>query len=259
MVTLKELHQKYKVPHLKALQFGIWGKTINYLSLPIIKVLMYTSVTPNQITVFWTILGVISCLFFVPGTYIAGIIGALLLNLTWIVDSCDGTLARAKKIFSDQGDYMESIGHWIIDSALMACIAFGVYSRFGNPLSFALGFAASTSILLLNLLSREKINLFVRNGIYKKFEMITAHSDNKGKNDFRISKMQRVFAKVISYYRLDFFCAVLLVLSLFDLIYLFLIFYGFTFPLIAISLYWYETRRGFGWVHEFMREKGMMK
>ena len=88
-----------------------------------------TNITPNQITIIWTIIGLIACLLFIPGRYHYSIMGALLLNFAFMMDCIGGTIARYKKVLSDNGDYLESIGHWLIDSFLMACISFGVYNN----------------------------------------------------------------------------------------------------------------------------------
>ena len=94
------------------------------------KILIHTPVTPNQVTVVSALIGLVSAWFFAQGNYTAGIIGALLLHLSALVDCVDGDIARV--VFKDS-----PIGKWldlgldqVVHVAVFATLAVGL-SRAG--------------------------------------------------------------------------------------------------------------------------------
>jgi len=76
------------------------------LSRPLARVLSFTPVTPNQVSV--ASLGVALAAFF-SFAYNQHILAALLTQASSIVDGIDGDLARRKKKTSAFGGFMDSI------------------------------------------------------------------------------------------------------------------------------------------------------
>jgi CDP-L-myo-inositol myo-inositolphosphotransferase len=76
------------------------------LSRPLARVLSFTPVTPNQVSV--ASLGVALAAFF-SFAYSQHIIAALLTQASSIIDGIDGDLARRKKMTSAFGGFMDSI------------------------------------------------------------------------------------------------------------------------------------------------------
>lgn len=58
--------------------------------------LLHTPLTPNGVTVLATLVGLLAATAFAWGGYAAGIVGALLFQLSAILDCCDGEVARLK-------------------------------------------------------------------------------------------------------------------------------------------------------------------
>ena len=61
---------------------------------PLSKLLIHTPVSPNMVSVASILTGVVSAIFFASGQFITGIVGALLFQLSAIVDCVDGDIAR---------------------------------------------------------------------------------------------------------------------------------------------------------------------
>jgi len=87
---------------------------------------LQTPLTPNAVTLLATAVGLVAAAAFAVGGYIAGIIGALLFQLSAILDCCDGEVARIKFLESRVGEKLDVILDNVVHIALFAGIAWGV-------------------------------------------------------------------------------------------------------------------------------------
>ncbi|MFE3946018.1 CDP-alcohol phosphatidyltransferase family protein [Streptomyces sp. NPDC059118] len=94
------------------------------ISLRIDRHLVNTKVTPNQLTYVMTVAGVLSA----PALLVPGIPGALLgvlmVQLYLLLDCVDGEVARWKKQFSLGGVYLDRVGAYLCDAAVL--VGFGL-------------------------------------------------------------------------------------------------------------------------------------
>ncbi|WP_327707673.1 CDP-alcohol phosphatidyltransferase family protein [Streptomyces sp. NBC_00464] len=94
------------------------------VSLRVDRYLVNTKVTPNQLTYLMTIAGVLAA----PALLVPGIPGALLgvlmVQLYLLLDCVDGELARWKKQFSLGGVYLDRVGAYLCDAAVL--VGFGL-------------------------------------------------------------------------------------------------------------------------------------
>ena len=125
------------------------------ISIYITKLLLYTPITPNQTTLLFAIAATVAGIFFIFGNYILSIFGALMVQLYYVLDSCDGEIARYMKKTSIFGDYFERICHKILDPFIFLCISIGVYRNSQNVIHFIFGFTAGISLLLIRLADSE--------------------------------------------------------------------------------------------------------
>jgi hypothetical protein len=105
----------------------------------LVRGLYHTSVTPNQVTVAATLIGVAAAALYLPGTHLATACAGLLLTLKDIMDSADGQLARAKALYSRVGRFLDSIGDCVVNVVVFGAIAHALGGSPQNPLPFALG------------------------------------------------------------------------------------------------------------------------
>lgn len=89
----------------------------------ITRMLLRTPLTPNAVTVLATVVGLLAAMAFAWGGYAAGIVGALLFQLSAILDCCDGEVARLK--------FMESSFGEQLDVALDNVVHIGLYAGMG--------------------------------------------------------------------------------------------------------------------------------
>ena len=80
----------------------------SYFSLKISSLLVKTSITPNVLTLFGLVIGLLSAWQFAQGGYWGGLLGGLAFVGTAIWDCCDGDVARLKFMESDFGDKLDT-------------------------------------------------------------------------------------------------------------------------------------------------------
>ncbi|MFE9251367.1 CDP-alcohol phosphatidyltransferase family protein [Streptomyces sp. NPDC007088] len=94
------------------------------ISLHIDPYLVNTRITPNQLTYLMTVFGVLAC----PALLVPGIPGAVLgvvaVQLYLLLDCVDGEIARWRKQFSLGGVYLDRVGAYLTDAAVL--VGFGL-------------------------------------------------------------------------------------------------------------------------------------
>lgn len=118
------------------------------ISGAISRVLLKTPVTPNQITLAVTCIGVgAGWLFAQPGLP-SKVWGSLVFLLTSILDGCDGEIARAKKMTSKLGGWLDLWGDNVVHVAVFYGIGWGLVQDTGNPIYRTLGTWAVAGTLI---------------------------------------------------------------------------------------------------------------
>ena len=104
--------------------------------------LVKTPITPNQITVFVTLLGVGAGWLMMQRGYAAKVGGSLVFLLTSILDGCDGEVARAKQMTSRLGGWLDLWGDNIVHLAVFYGLGLGLYRDTESLIYLKLGWAA---------------------------------------------------------------------------------------------------------------------
>lgn len=121
---------------------------IRHLSYRLTPILLKTSVTPNQITIFSLLLGLACAACFTQGSWTAGIIGGLLLVACYTFDNCDGEVARIKNLSSEFGAKLDDMSDWIVDASFFAALGYGTAQVNGQQFWFWLGLAAAAGAFI---------------------------------------------------------------------------------------------------------------
>ncbi len=94
------------------------------ISLRITRRLVTTKVTPNQLTYVMTICGVLAApALLVPGIW-GAVLGVVMVQLYLLLDCVDGEVARWKQQFSLSGVYLDRVGAYLCDAAVL--VGFGL-------------------------------------------------------------------------------------------------------------------------------------
>ncbi|MEV4918767.1 CDP-alcohol phosphatidyltransferase family protein [Streptomyces tirandamycinicus] len=98
-----------------------WGGRLymREISLRITRVLVGTKVTPNQLTYLMTLAGVLALpALLVPGVW-GAVLAVLMVQLYLLLDCVDGEVARWKKQYSLSGVYLDRVGAYLCDAAVL--------------------------------------------------------------------------------------------------------------------------------------------
>ncbi len=123
------------------------------ISGSISRQLLKTPVTPNQITVFVTFLGIGAGWLMARPGYAPKVEGSLLFLLTSILDGCDGEVARAKQMTSRIGGWLDLWGDNVVHIAFFYGLGVGLLRDTKADIYLKLGWAAVWGTLLSALLA----------------------------------------------------------------------------------------------------------
>lgn len=98
--------------------------------------------TPNQVTLVSFAVGLYSAYSFSRGTFMGALIGALLLQLSIIIDCVDGELARYTRRFSKLGAWLDAVTDRIKEYLVFLGLAFGAARQGEDLWLLALGMMA---------------------------------------------------------------------------------------------------------------------
>jgi hypothetical protein len=102
------------------------------------KVLTWVAVkigaTPNQVTIASFAIGLYAAYLFAQGDFWSILIGAVLLQVSIIVDCVDGELARYTRKFSELGAWLDAITDRVKEYAVFLGLAYGAYVQNGQNL-----------------------------------------------------------------------------------------------------------------------------
>jgi phosphatidylglycerophosphate synthase len=112
------------------------------ISGAISRLLLKTPVTPNQATIFVTLLGIGAGWLMAQTGTAAKIAGSLVFLLTSILDGCDGEIARAKKMTSKLGGWLDLWGDNVVHVAVFYGLGIGLWKDSGNSVYHTLGLVA---------------------------------------------------------------------------------------------------------------------
>lgn len=117
-----------------------------HLSLAASRALLDTAITPNQMTVFSTMIGLIGASFFLGDTRLSYVTGALLVWLHSVLDGCDGELARVRFQESPLGSDLDFWGDNLVHFALFSCLGLGFWFTGNGAHTLALAAVADVGV-----------------------------------------------------------------------------------------------------------------
>jgi phosphatidylglycerophosphate synthase len=97
------------------------------VSAALTRLFLRVGLSPNAITVVATLIGLLAAACFAVGSYGAGVLGALLFQLSAVVDCCDGEVARLTFRESSLGERLDILTDNLVHIAIFAGITWGVF------------------------------------------------------------------------------------------------------------------------------------
>ena len=218
------------------------------ISIRIVKLLLHSSITPNQITLLSIVVGIISSIMFAVAIPVYFLAGALILELYYVIDAVDGQLARYKKLSSMTGGYFDYVSNYIVHPCVFFCIGLGLVRHSGDILPIVFAFSASVSVSLISVFSECKYNVFV-SAIKKTSSVKVKKVTDEEKSEVKLSFPRYLFSllhKLCTYPTIMNIIVLVSVLNMFfpetkiatfefSLPYILVIFYGLSCPLVFFA------------------------
>jgi phosphatidylglycerophosphate synthase len=107
-----------------------------------------TPLTPNQVSLIALAIGLLAAFSFAHGGWLSGVVGAMLLQLSAVIDCCDGEVARLKFLESTSGYYLDIACDNIVHVAVFAGIAWSSYQDLGRTYVLLLGGLAAFGTMM---------------------------------------------------------------------------------------------------------------
>lgn len=121
--------------------------TLLYVTRPLLK----TSITPNQITVFWISLQLLGSFLMTWGEYRFNVLGVSLYVGAALFDYVDGQIARIKNQKSYLGLFLEELGIYLGSPIFFLCFSIGLTRMYQDPIYFSWGVISALAALYAKL------------------------------------------------------------------------------------------------------------
>lgn len=160
------------------------GPISRYLNRPIsariTRYLLRTDITPNYVSFFSFILATLGAFFFFLGGYVNLVIGAILAQVSSVIDGCDGEIARLKFQITEFGGWFDAVLDRYADAFLLFGLTYYVYFANRNSLALFIGFLAI-------------IGAFMNSYTADKYDGLMKRKLEPGKYYFRMGRDVRMF------------------------------------------------------------------
>jgi phosphatidylglycerophosphate synthase len=98
-------------------------------SFPVLRWLARRQATPNQVTILGFVVALLACLLMAQGGYWSGVIGAVMLYGSWVLDCMDGTLARLTFAESAFGQKLDTVLGHVSNLGIFGALVWAVYGQ----------------------------------------------------------------------------------------------------------------------------------
>jgi len=158
--SLKELNQLCQKPQYTTVGNWMVRHILRDLALPITWLLLHTSVTANQVTLFSLVIGLGGIFLFAFPPTSAFLAGALLLQFWYLLDHVDGQIARYRKTACLSGRFFDFLTHHVIHGMIFFSLGFYAFHVTGQLFFVVWGFLASMAMTFFNLTHDTKHKTF---------------------------------------------------------------------------------------------------
>jgi phosphatidylglycerophosphate synthase len=126
---------------------------VRHLSVRLTPLLLRWPLSANQITSASLVAGLAAAVAVLPGTWGGAVAGGVLLVICYVLDNCDGEIARIKNQSSEFGMYFDTFVDWIVHALFFAALGHGVTEATGEAVWTWLGWAAAAGGTLNYMIS----------------------------------------------------------------------------------------------------------
>lgn len=234
------------------------GRVIyGFCGMALLRLLLPTRITANQLSATGALIGVAGGVLLTMPDRVSSWIGVALLQLFIIVDFTDGSLSRAHNSSSTQGLVFDNLPGELVSILLFVAVGLHDMFLFQDILYLYLGFAAALAAIMLRHIYNVKIVCVLVREKDRVQEILAnrsqwSHPVTPQNQSSERSWKQRIgrFAGLLLLSR--HFIILLCLAYLFEITYVFTVFYGIAFPLIFLRVLCVELTSGFEEVYRWI-------
>lgn len=116
---------------------------VRHLSFWVTPLLYRTPATPNQITALSMLLGLTASVAYAFDAYAWDVTAGVLFILCYVLDNCDGEIARLKDMRSSFGAAFDTFVDWLVHATIFVGMGIGLWQRDGSSVWLWLAAAAA--------------------------------------------------------------------------------------------------------------------
>ena len=147
---------------------GPVSKYINRkLSVPISKKLINYDITPNQISIGVFLIAVLGAFIIAQDNYFALLFGALLAQLSSVLDGCDGEIARLKLLKSKFGGWFDQVLDRYSDIFILSGLTIHCFNNYETTWVIIIGLLAVGTKTLLSYTAYKYDEIFKNNNSFR--------------------------------------------------------------------------------------------
>jgi hypothetical protein len=165
MNSVKDLREQLQKEKLEGRERP-WGYRLFQRgpSIYITRLLIYTPLTPNSITLLSILSGLSGAFLLLTPDWKLKLLALALFYLHLLFDRVDGELARYKQIFSLKGIYLDEINHYIVPPLFFTCLAWGLKDAtiYDSSLVLLAGLWAGFAVIFLRLTHTIPYGIFLK-------------------------------------------------------------------------------------------------
>jgi phosphatidylglycerophosphate synthase len=140
----------------------LYARGVRKLSIRITRLLLPTGISANQTTVGGILIGLVGAGLLADNYFWAQILAILLLQLSFVLDFCDGEIARFEREIEGKssgagGAYLDWVGHYYIPAVMAAAIGWAVFHETGDWWWLAAAFVVILSLVRVPYSARDHI------------------------------------------------------------------------------------------------------
>lgn len=193
--------------HVGKTATGWIARNINgRMSLPLSKLLIRTSLTPNAVSVMINLIGVLCGPFYALGY---PVIGALLMQVATVLDRCDGEVARIKLMETKKGQWVDTISDQFTVLSFLIGVPVGYYLQTGSTVAVALGSYNIAVFILFLIWSFYFLIKYTDSGSLVAYFEVDKHIDPE-----ELSFLRKLIARLRFLGRRNYYSAILVLIAI---------------------------------------------
>ncbi|MGH7140442.1 MAG: lipopolysaccharide biosynthesis protein [Pirellulales bacterium] len=131
------------------------------MALAVTWVIAPTTTSAHAVTCLAIVVALLAAACFAMGAAFACLVGAILLQVWYLLDHVDGQVARLRGTASLDGIQLDYLMHHVVNLVLPCSLGYGVWRTTGQELWLPLGFAFAAGLLLLGLANDTRYKAFI--------------------------------------------------------------------------------------------------